>query len=103
MTATITATNSDVSVRGNYGWPGIISRFQLVVLAGLRSKQLLQGAQPRIAADPLKRKNTAIALEELRRGLILFNTLVAAEPQEPKVELNKPAGIMSGALVEPAS
>jgi len=57
---------------GNEGWPGIVSRFQLVLLAGLRSKQLFQGARPRIPADPLKRRNTSIALEELRRGLVPF-------------------------------
>ena len=56
-------------------WPGIVSRFQLVVLAAHRSKQLLKGAQPRIVADRLKRRNTSIALEELRRGLILFKPL----------------------------
>jgi len=57
---------------GNERWPGIISRFQLVILAGRRSKQLLNGAQSRIPADPLKKRNTSIALEELRRGLIDF-------------------------------
>ena len=51
-------------------WPGIVSRFQLVLLAGRRSKQLFNGARPRIPADPLKRRNTSIALEELRRGLV---------------------------------
>jgi len=56
-------------------WPGIVSRFQLVILATHRSKQLLLGAQPRIVADRLKRRNTSIALEELKRGLILFNPL----------------------------
>ena len=56
-------------------WPGIVSRFQLVILATHRSKQLLQGAQPRIVADRLRRRNTSIALEELKRGLILFKPL----------------------------
>jgi DNA-directed RNA polymerase omega subunit len=56
----------------NERWPGIVSRFQLVLLAGRRSKQLLHGARPRIPADPLKRRNTSIALEELRRGLLAF-------------------------------
>ena len=58
---------------GIEGWPGIVSRFQLVRLAGHRSKQLYNGATPRIPADPLKRRNTSIALEELRRGLVPFN------------------------------
>ena len=63
------------STQGDEYWPGIVSRFQLVLLAGRRSKQLLKGAQPRIPADPLKRRNTSIALEELRLGLVPFATL----------------------------
>jgi len=53
-------------------WPGIDSRFRLIVVASLRTKQLLHGARPRIEADPLKRRNTSIALEEVRQGLISF-------------------------------
>ena len=60
-------------------WPGITSRFQLVILAAHRSKQLLRGAQPRILADRLKRRNTSIALEELKRGLIPFKPLAVEE------------------------
>lgn len=63
-------THSLIEMNGE--WPGIDSRFRLIVLAGLRSKQLLRGATPRILADPLKRKNTTIALEEFRRGLVGF-------------------------------
>ena len=62
-------------------WPGIVSRFQLVILATHRSKQLLLGAEPRIVADRLKRRNTSIALEELKRGLILFKPLEIEEAQ----------------------
>jgi len=62
-------------------WPGIVSRFQLVILAAHRDKQLLQGAQPRIVADRLKRRNTSIALEELKRGLIIFKPLAVEEAQ----------------------
>jgi DNA-directed RNA polymerase omega subunit len=62
-------------------WPGIVSRFQLVILAVHRNKQLLLGAQPRIVADRLKRRNTSIALEELRRGLILFKPVTVEEAQ----------------------
>ena len=74
MTTTVaTATGGDLRhVNGVEGWPGIVSRFQLVLLAGHRSKQLLRGAHPRIPADPLKKRNTSIALEELRRGLVPF-------------------------------
>jgi len=63
---------ADRDDNGNERWPGIVSRFQLVLLAERRSKQLLHGARPRIPADPLKRRNTSIALEELRRGLLPF-------------------------------
>jgi DNA-directed RNA polymerase omega subunit len=73
----IVEVSSNVTTRAE--WPGIVSRFQLVILATHRSKQLLQGAQPRIVADRLKRRNTSIALEELRRGLIPFKPLVAEE------------------------
>ncbi len=66
----IVEVSSNVTTRTE--WPGIVSRFQLVILATHRSKQLLQGAQPRIVADKLKRRNTSIALEELKRGLIPF-------------------------------
>lgn len=48
------------------------SRFRLVVVAALRSKQLLRGARPRIEADTKRRRNTSIALEEVRRGLVHF-------------------------------
>jgi len=53
-------------------WPGIVSRYRLIVVAALRSKQLLQGSLPRIAADPRRRRNTSIALEEVKRGLVHF-------------------------------
>ncbi len=55
-------------------WPGIDSRFRLIVVAALRSKPLLRSSLPRIAADPLKRRNTSIALEEVKRGLVPFTT-----------------------------
>ena len=53
-------------------WPGIDSKFRLIVVAALRSKQLLNGSLPRIDADPLKRRNTSIALEEVKQGLVPF-------------------------------
>jgi DNA-directed RNA polymerase omega subunit len=76
MTA-VAATAPGGGLRGNQGyecWPGIVSRFQLVLLAGRRSKQLFKGAYPRIPADPLRRRNTSIALEELRQGLVPFSS-----------------------------
>lgn len=62
-------------------WPGVVSRFQLVILAARRNKQLLRGARPRIAADRLKGRNTSIALEELKKGLILFKPVAVEEVQ----------------------
>ena len=53
-------------------WPGIDSSFRLIIVAALRTKQLLHGSTPRIQADPLKRRNTSIALEEVKRGLVPF-------------------------------
>ena len=53
-------------------WPGIDSRFRLVVVAAQRSKQLQRGSRPRIVADPNRRRNTSIALEEVKLGLVPF-------------------------------
>ncbi len=53
-------------------WPRIDSRFRLVVVAAQRSKQLVRGARPRVEANPQKRRNTSIALEEVKRGLVTF-------------------------------
>jgi DNA-directed RNA polymerase omega subunit len=53
-------------------WPGIDSRFRLVVVAAQRSKQLQRGSRPRIDADPKRRRSTSIALEEVRLGLVPF-------------------------------
>ncbi|HEU0046377.1 MAG TPA: DNA-directed RNA polymerase subunit omega [Nitrososphaera sp.] len=55
-------------------WPRIDSHFRLIVVAALRSKQLLNGSAARIEAHPLRRRNTSIALEEVKRGLVHFTT-----------------------------
>ena len=67
-------TNSDASndKANKNEWPGIDSRYRLIVVAALRSKQLQHGALPRIAINPLKSRNTSIALEEAKRGLVPF-------------------------------
>ena len=72
-------------------WPGIDSRFRLIVVAALRTKQLLHGARPRIEADPLKRRNTSIALEEVRQGLVSFvnNTKDVEGNGDSSTEQNK--------------
>jgi len=56
--------------------PGAISRFRAVVVAALRVKQLRRGSKPRIELDNKKHKDTSIAVEEVRRGLIHFTELV---------------------------
>jgi len=56
-------------------WPETESSFRLIVVAALRAKQLLHGARPRIAADSQRRRNTSIALEEVRQGLVPFTLI----------------------------
>ncbi|HEY0378015.1 MAG TPA: DNA-directed RNA polymerase subunit omega [Pyrinomonadaceae bacterium] len=56
-------------------WPGIDSRYRLIVVAALRSKQLLRGSPPRIEVDMQRRKDTSIALEEVKRGLVPFTII----------------------------
>ena len=48
----------------------IDSRFRLVVLVGLRMRQLIHGSKPRIEGNLGKRKVISIALEEVTRGLV---------------------------------
>lgn len=59
-------------------WPGVDSRYRLIVVAALRAKQLLRGSLPRIEVDTRRRRNTSIALEEVKRGLVPF-TITAVE------------------------
>ena len=59
-------------------WPGVDSRYRLIVVAALRAKQLLRGSLPRIEGDTRRRRNTSIALEEVKRGLVPF-TITALE------------------------
>ena len=73
MTKTpVTASKAQSVAPDEHQWPGVDSHFRLIVVAALRSKQLLRGARPRIDADPLRRKNASIALEEVKRGLVAF-------------------------------
>lgn len=65
-------------------WPGIDSRFRLIIVAGLRTKQLLHGSKPRIEADVRRHRNTSIALEEVKRGLVAFTVI----PKEQVPELH---------------
>lgn len=69
--------------------PEIDSHFRLIIVAALRSKQLLRGAVARIEPDPLRRRNTSIALEEVRRGLVHF-TVNAGDLQIDPDALKQP-------------
>jgi DNA-directed RNA polymerase omega subunit len=84
-TVVATAFHGGFGDKGDEFWPGIVSRFQLVLLAGRRSKQLFNGALPRIPADPMRRRNTSIALEELRQGLVPF-----VVPNQPASQMSLP-------------
>lgn len=63
-------------------WPGIDSRFRLIIVAGLRTKQLLHGSKPRIEVDKARRRNTSIALEEVKRGLVPFTSFTKDKAPE---------------------
>ena len=52
--------------------PGEISIFRAVVVAASRVKQLRRGSKPRVELDEKRHKDTTIAMEEVRRGLIRF-------------------------------
>ncbi|MFN2514705.1 MAG: DNA-directed RNA polymerase subunit omega [Pyrinomonadaceae bacterium] len=69
-------------------WPGIDSRFRLIILAGLRTKQLLHGSKPRIEVDKKRRRNTSIALEEVKRGLVPFTRVKDEAHDHVELELN---------------
>lgn len=69
-------------------WPGIDSRFRLIIVASLRSKQLVQGSKPRIEVDKARRRHTSIALEEVKRGLVAFTNVIPT----PKDQISKVHG-----------
>jgi DNA-directed RNA polymerase omega subunit len=62
---------------------GVTSTYQLIVVAALRNKQLVRGASPRISPGPQMHRNTTIALEEVRRGLVPF-TMNGAKEKDGK-------------------
>ena len=67
--------------------PGVDSVYRLIVVAALRNKQLTRGAAPRIEADPLRHRNTTIALEEVKRGLVPFTVTGVQEKSENDASL----------------
>jgi len=68
-------------------WSGVESVYRLIVVAALRNKQLTRGATPRIEADPLRRRNTTIAIEEVKRGLVPFTITEVQEKSENDANL----------------
>ena len=66
----------------------IDSRFLFVDIAAMRAKQLRRGARPRLdeeetpaeANHPHPHKAERIAMEEVRRGLVLFDVPVPPKP-----------------------
>lgn len=55
--------------------PPIESRFLFVDVAALRAKQLRRGARLRILSEegPLPKKAERLAMEEVRRGLVMYD------------------------------
>ena len=53
----------------------IDSKYRLIIVAAQRSKQLQRGARPRVEFDTARHKPTRIALEEVTRGYVTFETI----------------------------
>lgn len=73
--------------------PAAISRFRAVVVASLRVKQLRRGSKPRIELDHKKPKDTSIAMEEVRRGLISFTQSALPHVDVPNGPRDLKAGV----------
>lgn len=55
--------------------PQMDSKYRLIIVAAQRSKQIQRGARSRVDIDISKHKATRVALEEVRQGLVNFETL----------------------------
>jgi DNA-directed RNA polymerase omega subunit len=73
--------------------PVEISRFRAVVVAALRAKQLRRGSKPRIELDDKKHKDTSIAMEEVRRGLVTFTQFAGPHVHNPIALTDSKAGM----------
>ena len=66
-------TDSNDSTRGlNADLRQFGSIYRMIIVIGLRNKQLVKGSSQRIPPDPLKQRSISIALEEVRRGLVPY-------------------------------
>lgn len=68
--------------------PPIESRFLFVDVAALRAKQLKRGALLRLDDDPESVRNRPfkcerLAMEEVKRGLVLYDVPPATPPADP--------------------
>ncbi len=54
---------------------GLDSKYRLIIVAAQRSKQLQRGARPRVEMDTQRHKPTRVALEEVLRGRVTFETV----------------------------
>jgi DNA-directed RNA polymerase subunit K/omega len=71
--------------------PPIESRFLFVDVAAMRAKQLRRGALPRLSSDEdsleapraMPFKAERVAMEEVRRGLVLYDVPGTTKPEEP--------------------
>jgi len=57
------------------------SQFAYVVVTARRARQLMMGGRP-LVDNPQARKNTRIAEEELRRGLLEYETFDVDEAED---------------------
>ena len=73
--------------------PGEMSRFRAIVVAALRAKQLRRGSKPRIELDDKKHKDTSIAMEEVRRGLVNFTETAVPYVHDPNALRDLKAGV----------
>jgi DNA-directed RNA polymerase subunit K/omega len=70
--------------------PPIESRFLFVDVAAMRAKQLRRGALPRLSSDEesveapraMPFKAERVAMEEVRRGLVLYDVPGPKKPEE---------------------
>ena len=84
------STDSEALAEPRPKAPPIESRFLYVDIAAMRAKQLRRGALPRIEESdlgdhrPMPHKAERIAMEEVKRGLVLYDLPVkTTPPQEP--------------------
>ena len=62
----------------------IANRFELVLLASKRARQLSRGVAPLVDWD--KDKPTVVALREIAGGLVTAETVMQAQPAEPSLD-----------------